>query len=225
MSWWHLPRSPGVLVGDEPLDLLRSAFQEISDAYREDHGRRPTGAEVEALLLLALQEAGKSSLFQGVSNTRHLKIHWEEGSPVRIRTQIKCGQYFAVPIRNGEYVIGRLLRIDDMGHLVSLFARVVGEPDVPQDINQAETLLPLRYVMPYAWEEGKWQILEGPGGRNVPTFVEPSFLMGDEEDGYQVVQGKRTRPATREDEQRLEYLTIYDPENIEEMIDDALKDA
>ncbi len=52
MGWWKA--GDGVLVGDEPLDTLGDAVAKVVRQYRGGFGRRPSVAEWEELLAIAL---------------------------------------------------------------------------------------------------------------------------------------------------------------------------
>lgn len=53
MGWWKV-RGTDHLIGDTPLDLLGEAVGAVVAEYQEEFGRRPTRAEWEALLRMAL---------------------------------------------------------------------------------------------------------------------------------------------------------------------------
>jgi hypothetical protein len=53
MGWWKVENTESV-IGDRALDLLSGTVLDVVDEYQREFGRRPTGAEWEALLLAVL---------------------------------------------------------------------------------------------------------------------------------------------------------------------------
>ncbi|SEN66050.1 immunity 26/phosphotriesterase HocA family protein [Lihuaxuella thermophila] len=100
MGFWEEERQgEKILIGDEPLDILTDAFQQIANHYQTDVGRKPTILELEKLIELALEGQEGYQADMGGFLISECKLKKKKKSK---RIQWKPGDVFAIPLNEGE---------------------------------------------------------------------------------------------------------------------------
>ena len=64
MAWWYI-EGTNALIGDQPLQTLRDALNEVAAQYEKALKRRPTKAEWDALVWKVLRTPDPESKLMG----------------------------------------------------------------------------------------------------------------------------------------------------------------
>ena len=120
MGWFETAKDSGLILGDEPLDLTHRFLKEIAESYEEGCERKPTLAEVVALLESGLKHGGGDHIAD---------LQEREVTSVIIKTAKKrkdqrhqVGDVFAIPIGSNLFAFGRIM-LDEKstGTLIEVF--------------------------------------------------------------------------------------------------------
>ncbi|SEN51819.1 Imm26 family immunity protein [Lihuaxuella thermophila] len=101
MGFWEetTKENNRLLIGDEPFDILIDAFQELSNVYLEDAGRKPTSEELGKLIALALD----SMNFECLSDMEGFTLSECKIKKKKVKKiKYKPGDLFAIPLNDGE---------------------------------------------------------------------------------------------------------------------------
>lgn len=107
MGWWtEQSRKEELVIGDEPLDVVGVMLRTVVAAYEADVGRKPTMQEFAKTLELALVDRSEDIF----NDTAGKEV---AGFTIKVRkrpakTVPAVGDYFAVPLSNGGYGVGRI---------------------------------------------------------------------------------------------------------------------
>jgi hypothetical protein len=123
MGWFESSKGSGLILGDEPLDITHRYLRELATLYQQGCRRKPTLAEVVALLESGLKFSGSDcvgdleerAVVQVVVKTRK--------KPRDQRYQV--GDIFAVPVTRDLFAFGRYMYDGGTGGmLVEVFRTV-----------------------------------------------------------------------------------------------------
>ncbi len=175
MSWWTSRTDGTSLLGDEPLDLLHQALQQVVEAYLEDHGRPPSEAELCLLLEEALNQpdapwhaphrpgivftVGAVAPEPRIGTAEATSTGKDEGGMVT--TLPKPGVFFRIPLGRGLPAFGQVLAVGD-GHVVVRTLHTTTAKPTQADLLAAEDLMPVEAVKASAFLDKRWQVLDSP---------------------------------------------------------------
>jgi hypothetical protein len=218
MGWWaeDSPYGEKLIVGDDPLDIIVGMLRAVSQAYREDYGRKPTLDEVLNVIEICLG-----------SEASELLLDFDERELINIRAKTrrrrkkqayKVGDYFAVPLGEDGYGFGRI--IDNhprYGILILLFNIISNRMLQAEELERAPQLFPPIYAgIDEAWTTWRWKIIEGPpvikGEYPIPRFRIQGHLPGE---GWRIREGEQIYAATEDEVRGLETMALWPPEPIE----------
>ena len=210
MGWWKAQNDPEIIVGDDPYIDSVKFLKKVSDIYQADLKRKPTLAE----LLHNLEEALRYNAHQLLKDCEELEIKQVtvKTAKRKKRQAFAPGDYFSIPLKNGQYGFGRILW-KDWGHLIAVFDVISETMKLPSELAESKVLFSV-FVSPEAWEEWQWRILGGSEGYTLDKSKLPSFGMGDEVTGWRIQTGDNVRSASIEEVKGLERAELWPPERI-----------
>lgn len=210
MAWWKVRKEPEIMVGDDSYLHAVDFLKRLSELYQEDLGRQPALAEV----LYGLQEALLYNAHELLKDCAELDVKEliAKTTKRKKRQPFALGDYFAIPLRNGEHGFGRILW-QSWGHLIAVFDVTAKTMKHPRKLENAKVLFSV-FVSPEAWEEWRWRILGGKEGYKLDKSKLPSFGMGDEISGWRITTAGKERSASEKEVSGLESAQLWPPERI-----------
>ena len=120
MGWFESAKDSGLILGDEPLDLTHRFLKEIADSYEEGCERKPTLAEVVALLESGLKLSGGDHIAD--LQEREVTSVVVKTAKKRKDQRYQVGDVFAIPVASNLFAFGRIMRDEkSSGTLVEVF--------------------------------------------------------------------------------------------------------
>jgi Immunity protein 26 len=210
MGWWKAQSDPEIMVGDDPYMESVNFLKRVSDVYQADLKRKPTLAE----LLRNLEDALRYNAHKLLKDNEELEIKQlaAKTSKRKKRQEFAPGDYFSIPLKNGQNGFGRILW-KDWGHLIHVFDVTSDTIKPPNELADSKVLFSV-FVSPEAWEDWRWRILGGSEGYNPDKSKLPSFSMGDEVTGWRIKTGDNVRSASSEEVRGLENTQLWPPERV-----------
>ncbi|HEY7180066.1 MAG TPA: Imm26 family immunity protein [Blastocatellia bacterium] len=210
MGWWKSQSDPEIIVGDDPYIASVDFLKKVSDLYQADLKRKPTLAE----LLSNLEDALRYNAHLLLKDCEELEIKQlaVKTAKRKKRQEFAPGDYFSIPLKNGQNGFGRILW-KDLGHLIAVFDVVSETVKHPAELADSKVLFSV-FVSSEAWEEWHWRILGGREGYNLDKSKLPSFGMGDEVTGWRIKTGDGVRSASAEEVKGLEGTELWPPERV-----------
>jgi len=210
MGWWKAQNDPEIIVGDDPYIESVNYLKRVSDLYQSDLKRKPTLAE----FLSNLEDALRYNAHHLLKDCEELEIKQltVKTSKRKKRQEFAVGDYFSIPLKNGQNGFGRILW-KDWGHLIAVFDALSETMKLPSELADSKTLFSV-FVSPEAWEEWRWRILGGSEGYKLDKSKLPSFRMGDEVSGWRIQTGDSVRSVSIEEVRNLEGAELWPPERV-----------
>lgn len=216
MGWWKEPAGRGeVLLGDDPLDLVRNAVEAVSRSYVEDVGRKPTLEEFRRTLMQTLgHDPGQFFADMETAVVSDVVFRLKK---VPKRQAFAVGDYFAIPL-DGKFWYGRLIHIGT-AHLVEVYdVQTDRLLSLPELLARKRKIVFNKHVFSIpAFTRGRWKII---GHESIPKgFKYPGFYGGMVAHGNYIIW--RGDVETREPKQvamKLEPKAIFRPERIEQAL-------
>ena len=139
MAWFELPHAPGLVLGDEPLDLAGHFLERFRDAYLEAEGRLPTVAELEATFVTVIGSLG-GRWFEELDGRELTKLTLRSKKAPK-RQLNAVGDIFAIPLSAGDYAFGRYIYHEvGAGGLMELFSQTRDTPLIDAELLAAGRL-------------------------------------------------------------------------------------
>jgi hypothetical protein len=220
MGWWETEYG---LIGDDILDCMDGAVEEIAKLYLQEHGRKPTLQELlEAFRLTLNADAEAISDFDGEITQLTTKSKTRKR-----RSRLKPGDVFSVPLEDELFAFGRLT--PQFG--VAEFFRVKSRKRVrAQQLIQYPTFRLEAMVSEKPFKDGSWVIydaVEYPAD----SFEPSPYRMGNVVAcGHDLVNGfidttRKVRPASEQEMQTVPALSVNNQAMTELELRAALVDA
>jgi hypothetical protein len=210
MGWWKEDGETEIVLGDEPFNLSIQLLRDISAVYSTDVGRKPRLAE----LLRNFEDALRFTAHEYLHDFDETEVRQLSAKTAKRkkRQEFSVGDYFALPLTNGQYGFGRIIW-KGFAHLIAVLDLVSDRIKSPRELAGVSPLFHV-YVTPDAWEDWSWKVLGGDGS-GVPTeSALPSFQMGDDVSGWRISTGNATRSTTAEEAAQFERAEIYPPKRV-----------
>ena len=178
MGWWNFPNDPSVWVGDEVMDDAYDYLERLAERYGERFGRKPTLAELQAGMRLALRVRGEK-MVEDITDERSVESVVIKTIARPKRQKYEVGDIFAVPLPGGRYAFGRILNLSDGWELVEIFAHIAESDRYSNEITEAGRLLPPIVINPRDVFGGwKWKIVDSHPGYVAPDLDSLRYMMG-----------------------------------------------
>jgi hypothetical protein len=178
MGWWSFPEDESVVVADEVMDATYDYFERVTALYEEALKRKPSIAEVQAMLRLALSINGEKYI-EDLPDTKQIDSVTLKLKARPKRQKYQVGDFMAIPLSDGRYMFGRIINLEDGWDLVEVFAYVADNPRYRFEITQARRLVPPINVDPQeALGKGGWRIIHSEPGYDAPDLRELEYVMG-----------------------------------------------
>lgn len=213
----------GKLLGDEPIDLLRSCLERIAALYESEAGRKPTCVEVEASLALALRYSA-AELISDLADREITSVSLR--SRTRGKTQsFAAGDIFAIPA-GARFFYGRILQEKtSAGALVEIYAfqsdRILSGPQLLKKKLRVRTHKHVHSKL--ALRHRRWPVI---GRRPIPPdYPWPGFRLGSAFLGLQICCHDKSWEVDDPGEWlRSEPIICFPPETVEEYLANDVPD-
>lgn len=106
MGWWET--QDGVVIGDEPADIVGEMLDRLTGAYQDGLGRKPSVPEIEETLRFVIA-AHLDELASGVDDVDVAGVAIRLRKRARKQT-VRLGDFFALPLPSAGYAFGRVKR-------------------------------------------------------------------------------------------------------------------
>jgi hypothetical protein len=227
MGWFD--DRDGNLQGDDPLDALGTALREVAAAYQETARRRPTVAELEALLGTVLASMTGEVLGDDVEVTA-VTIKTKK----RPRRQpFEVGDAFAIPLGDDRFAFGRILHRGKLvDTVVEIFRATRAQPTYGPEVAASGRLFPPVAVMSaLAFPDRRWTVVHHDPGfapEDLDRIRFHTFPLGESAGKVNIhgLDGKRQAelaPLSALKEVSSEKLVFLPPQSVEDRIRAALK--
>lgn len=227
MSFWEEEgRKKKAIIGDEPIDILIDAFEEIKKIYNDELGRNPTINEIETLIKVSL-EGQEDNIFQ-IQNSaiQGCTLNIKKYKTVRYGT----GYVFAITLKKEDvYSYGKILKGDnkDKDNLfIEYYDLFTKKPlTIRQFIKSKKDTLFIADTGVYSIINGEWKKI-GKEYFDESTFVVPDFF-GVIDGKYYISKGASGDPQARVPATKDEAERVKNPDGligsgiIEEWLTDA----
>lgn len=196
-----------ILVGDEPIDRVHELLRAFGNCYTEEGGRKPTTDEFVHALSGALQTTGRE-VFADLENLEVTAVKLVTKKAPKI-CKFGVGDYFAIPLPNGEYGYGRILACKSVTVIEVYQVRSRNRLSLNRLKNQkCQVLLQTNVNGLAAFRSGLWPIL---GNEKVaPNHPMPSFRYGDRSTVWIINE----RGVPEEQAMKVEPVVPWAPETI-----------
>ena len=231
MGWFESGKVPGVILGDEPLDLTHDFLKQLAEVYQEGCQRKPTLEEVRILFETVLKSAGEDHLAD---------LAEREVTTVTIKTAkkpksqpYKQGDILAIPIYGGRFAFGRLMMVSKpLGLLLEVFREVSDQKELrPSIISSGRLFHPARFLTGLpdgrnALKSWRWSVVASDDGY---VMTEKDWAMEfkahDPRGGWCAVnlRDNSSRPLASAEAEGMEPSAFSNPEDIEKRILQELK--
>jgi Immunity protein 26 len=178
MGWWSYENDKSVLLGDEVMDATYDYFERLRDLYAERVHRRPSIGELQAVLRLALRVNGEKYL-DDVEDGKQIQSVRVKMAKRSKKQKFNVGDVFAIPIKRGQYMFGRIVNLEDGWELIEVFAHKSSSPEYTPDIVKAKRLLPPLWINPRElFAEGTWKIIHSDPSYDPSVLSSLKYVMG-----------------------------------------------
>lgn len=218
MGWWEEKLKKETLtLGDEPLDRVVHALEEICRLYEEEVGRKPTLEEFRQTLLRPL--AVDPSRYFSDLETQTIGDVVFRLRKIPKRQAFAVGDYFAIPL-DGDYYYGRILQHWACDHLVEVYGlKTKSLLTLPQLLARNRKVVMNKNIASRdAFTRGRWKIL---GHEDIPKDFEfPCFYGGGPlaYSNYILWQGDKEYRVPMEQARKYEPAIWFSPERIEDAL-------
>lgn len=188
MGWWDSDKTPGVILGDDPLDETFRYLEGLVGLYEEHLHRRPTVEEVRCLLEVSLRTNGRLVLHD---------FDDRAVTAVKIDTAKKpkdqpyeAGDFFTIPLGDGKYAIARIMDVYREGPpgktrmttiLIEIFREVAKKQrHSPNIIASGRLLPPIQISTGLAFKNWRWTVVASDADYRAPKEdLAQEFLRSD----------------------------------------------
>ncbi len=181
MGWWNAPDKPELTVGDAVLDLTRHFLTDFSRGYQEGVSRKPTLAELEYALNLAVKVNAGSDLFDGLDALEVRQVALTTAKRRRRQT-VSAGDIFAFRLDDSRYGFGRIVTDTSMGAVAEFFDYIAGQPILDYSKTGNWLIAPTTidsFSLLEARKDGDWRIIgHTPGYQPDARFSALRFVYG-----------------------------------------------
>jgi len=195
MGWFESELFPNCEIGDQPLDHAVMFLDALRDAYVEDHGRKPTLAELQATLCLAIGRLGGRWIDE-LDGKMVVSMALKTKSAPK-RQEFGVGDIFVIPLTAGDFSFCRFLYDGkERGGLIEVFAEVLDRPAFRDTVVESGRLgAPLWISKAGALESGEFPRLRSDPGFE-PEGLEALEFLGGPPHAYKVmrIDGTVLRP-------------------------------
>ena len=222
MGWWSIEQADTELLqGDEPYDLMDEALIQIVQSYQQDWDRKPTLAEIVKTVEVVL-----GSNLEAYTSEEALELtKFEVRTKKRRKSQpFQVGDFFTIPLGNGQYGFGRILsdlKVKELGMLIGVYNRVSRHVLPLNKLQHQEFMFEPFYCSDEGWESWLWQVI-GNKLIEIDEFEYPRFKQGFEKMGWWIVEKDEKYEATEEEVKDLEYAEIHSVKAVENRIKEYL---
>ena len=212
----------GELLGDEPIDLLRSCLEQVAALYEHQAGRQPTCAEIEASLAGALRFSA-AEIVSDLADREVTAVSLR--SRKRGRTQrFAAGDLFAIPA-GAKSFYGRILKEKTpAGALVEIYDFASDQPLSATRLHGELRVRTHKHVHSFlALRHRRWPVI---GHRAIPPdYPWPTFRLGSAFLGLQLRCNEETWSVDDPREWlKAEPLVCFPPEAVEEYLANQIPD-
>lgn len=216
MGWWaDKKEEQELIVGDDAYDILSEALVQVARMYEEEWKRKPTLAELVHSLEVVLGADPERYVEEGDTlELISLRAHTRK----RRRSQpYKVGDFFAIPLEEGQYAFGRILSdllAERMGMLIGIYNITSTRILTPAELRGLPFMFSPFYSSDQGWKTWRWRIL-GHMSLAENEFNYPNFKQGDEHRGWKLLEKDKVRSATRHEVEGLNYPMLWTLQGVE----------
>jgi hypothetical protein len=168
MGWWG---EGGLTIGDEPIDRLAHALEDVRREYWDELGREPTHAEVARFTEIAL----RTVLDAASDNARVEPTVKIRSKPVK-KQRVAVGDVFVIRLKKYHY--GRVVKNESMTR-VEFYRKTSDHPLPVRMIDTSRKNVRCHKWVLWRWvfEDFRWKVIG-----NVPLpkdYAFPDYLQGD----------------------------------------------
>ena len=204
MGWWDDPKLDGAVVGDEALDEAFKFLKRLSDVYEGGVGRKPSVADLQATLRVCLRVNADERFFSDMTEKKITDIAIKTAKAPK-KQKYKVGDVFRLPLGDGRFAYGRLLKVDKGGDIVEIFCHTdKGEGYRPSIAETGRLFHPIFISGVVVFWRGPWEVIHSdpdfvPTDVNDLKFVYGAFgdrkmLQGDKRSEISEAQAKKLEP-------------------------------
>lgn len=231
MGWFESGKAAGVILGDEPLDLIYDFLKQLADVYVEGCKRKPTLEEVRTLFEMVLKSAGDEYIMDLVE--REVTAIVVNTKKKRKSQAYKQGDVLAIPIEGKRFAFGRLMLVNKLdGLLLEVFREISERKDPrPTVLTSGRMFHPVRFV-PSLYVGGnvikswRWTVVTSDNDYAMTAEdMALEFKAHDSHGGWCAVdmQNNTVRALTDQEAKGMEWSGFACAEDVEQRIAEELK--